>query len=172
MDHTSLERYQLSFYLYCSGSRGYGCHQLCQVWVGIRWCGPGVLVKDQTPSTISPGLQYPLLKETPQVCPITTPYSAQTFPAVTPPPRGWGGRVAAASLCLQKAQQPKVELITSLPLANQNPKGLIKIPLVAKPWVRSDFISEISEPDWKMPKQPTCLNTKQTSERPFFSHRD
>lgn len=107
-----------------------------------------------------------LSQRDPSGLPHHHPYSAQTFPAVTP---RWGG---GASLCLQTAQQPKVELITSLPLANQNPNGLIKIPLVAKPWVRSDFISEISEPDWKMPKQPTCLNTKQTSEKPFFSHRD
>lgn len=62
-------------------------------------------------------------------------------------------------LCLKQQKQPKIELITSLPLANQNPKGLIKIPPVAKPWVMSDFISEISERDWRMPKQPTCLNT-------------
>ena len=167
MDHTSLERYQLPFYLYCSGSRGHGCHQLCQVWVGIQRCGPGVLVKDQTSFTISPGLQYPLSKRPLRSAP--SPPLLCTDISRCYPTGGGGGR---ASLCLQKGQQPKVELITSLPLANQNPKGLIKIPLVAKPWVRSDFISEISEPDWKMPKQPTCLNTKQTSERPFFSHRD
>lgn len=158
------------------GHRAEGVIYLTEVlWSSSAVLGLGwdtvVLVKDQTPSTISPGLRYPL-KETLQVCPITTPTLHRHFPLLLHG-RGWGVAgwgVAAASLCLQTAQQPKVELITSLPLANQNPKGLIKIPLVAKPWVRSDFISEISEPDWKMPKQSTCLNMKQTSQRPFFSH--
>lgn len=83
----------------------------------------------------------------------TLPYNPYTCPDISHLlPTG-------SPLCLKQQKQPKIELITSLPLANQNPKGLIKIPPVAKPWVMSDFISEISEQDWRMPKQPTCLNT-------------
>lgn len=80
---------------------------------------------------------------------------AQPLPRHLPPTPNRG-----TALPEKQHKQPKIELITSLPLANQNPKGLIKIPPVAKPWVMSDFISEISERDWRMPKQPTCLNTK------------
>lgn len=91
------------------------------------------------------------LLQSPQPCP-TPPHLCDLHSYFLPTPS------TRPPLHLKQYKQSKIELITSLPLANQNPKGLIKIPPVAKPWVVSDFISEISERDWRMQKQPTCLN--------------
>lgn len=123
-------------------------------WDTAVWTGS--FVQGSTPAPRPSALGSRALSE--RDCsglPHSHPYSAQTLPTRYP---------TGASLCPK--QHKLLELITTLLLAMQNPKGLIKIPLVAKPWVRSDFISEISEPDW--PKQPTCLNGNGTSERPAF----
>lgn len=120
------------------------------------WTGSSVQGSTPPPPAHQPSAPVPSQKETAQVCPTPTPTLHRHFPPATPQ----GHHPAPNS-----TSNP-IELITTLSLAIRDPKGLIKIPLVAKPWVRSDFISEISEPDW--PKQPTCLNVNGTSERPAF----
>lgn len=153
-DHTGLERYRLSFCLCCSSNRDYlSLSSALLGWDTAVWTGSSA---QGSTAAHRPSAPVPSQKETAQVCPTPTPTLHRHFPPATPQ----GHHPAPNS-----TSNP-TELITTLSLATQDPKGLIKIPLVAKPWVRSDFISEISEPDW--PKQPTCLNVNGTSERPAF----
>lgn len=151
-DHTGLGRYQLSFYVALAieaitviSRAGLGYSSVDREFCArLNPCSP----------PISPRLPCPLRKRLLRSAPLPPLLCTDTSHPL--PHRG--------ITLPQTAQVSRANNYS--PSCYSESKRLIKIPLVAKPWVRSDFVSEISEPDW--PKQPTCLNGNGTSERPAF----